>query len=260
MANDEMRPRRGSPGTRPLDRLKVVGDLLLRSYQEARTSFENDRAQEWKLRFAIWTVLAAFVAFALRGEVRLLRHGLYLLAAVGFVVFAFEAIWEFRVVKWNIYNQERIRRVETEINGLWQAARNSSERPEDGDRPPLLSPTILSGRLAEAAHICLTAIILGAGMCSALCIADAVDETPQSPPPLRSAVLVSTLEEASQRGDADFIAANMPRLERLIEGCREWKVKIAELEQRARLVRDRYELSPAKPEGTPSHTGVQEQP
>ena len=67
------------------------------------------------------------------------------------------------------------------------------------------------------------------------------------PPPLRFGPFVAKLEEAQAEGRPDLIAANMPRLARLIPECMEWQVKIAELEQRARIVRDRHEPR-ARPE------------
>ena len=61
------------------------------------------------------------------------------------------------------------------------------------------------------------------------------------PSPLRFEPFVAKMEQAQVEGHLDFVEANMPRLERLIAECMEWQVKIAELERRARIVRDRHE-------------------
>ena len=47
------------------------------------------------------------------------------------------------------------------------------------------------------------------------------------PLPLRFEPFVAKLEQASEEGRADFIAANMPRLEELIRQCMDWQVEIA---------------------------------
>lgn len=49
-------------------------------------------------------------------------------------------------------------------------------------------------------------------------------------------------------GHLEFVQRNMPRLEALIAECMEWQTEIAELEYRARTVRDRHE--PPAPQTT----------
>ena len=59
--------------------------------------------------------------------------------------------------------------------------------------------------------------------------------------PLRWEPFIVKLEAASERGDADFVAANMTRLEQAIAELMHYQHKLAELQYRARLVRDRHE-------------------
>lgn len=52
---------------------------------------------------------------------------------------------------------------------------------------------------------------------------------------------IATMERASEEGDADFASANMPRLETLIGQLQDRAYELAELQGRARAVRDRHE-------------------
>jgi hypothetical protein len=57
---------------------------------------------------------------------------------------------------------------------------------------------------------------------------------------------IARLEQAVEAGDADFIEANMPRLERLIGLLQERAHQLAQLQCRARLIRDAHEPPAAK--------------
>ena len=52
---------------------------------------------------------------------------------------------------------------------------------------------------------------------------------------------IAALERASAEGNADFVAANMERLETLIGQLQDRGYDLAGLQQRARLIRDRHE-------------------
>ncbi len=52
---------------------------------------------------------------------------------------------------------------------------------------------------------------------------------------------IAALERASEAGDADFVAANMDRLETLIGQLQDRAAEIVSLQYRARVVRDRHE-------------------
>jgi len=52
---------------------------------------------------------------------------------------------------------------------------------------------------------------------------------------------IAALERASEAGNADYVAANMDRLERMIAQFQDRGYEIAELQGRARVVRDRHE-------------------
>jgi len=52
---------------------------------------------------------------------------------------------------------------------------------------------------------------------------------------------IAKLEQAVQEGDADFIEANMPRLERLIALYQERIHELAQLQYRARTIREQHE-------------------
>ena len=52
---------------------------------------------------------------------------------------------------------------------------------------------------------------------------------------------IAALERASEAGDADFVAANIDRLEKLIGQLQDRAAEIVSLQYRARVVRDRYE-------------------
>jgi hypothetical protein len=57
---------------------------------------------------------------------------------------------------------------------------------------------------------------------------------------------IETCEKAIEAGDADFIEANMDRLEDLISGFQDRIYQLTKLQQRAREVRDRHEPSAEK--------------
>jgi hypothetical protein len=57
---------------------------------------------------------------------------------------------------------------------------------------------------------------------------------------------IRKLEEAQQAGDADFIEANMPRLEALIRKLQDRSFAVARMALRARQVRDRHEPAAEK--------------
>ena len=52
---------------------------------------------------------------------------------------------------------------------------------------------------------------------------------------------IAKLEEAVEAGDADYIEANMPRLESLIARLQERSAELTVLQYRARLVREQHE-------------------
>lgn len=52
---------------------------------------------------------------------------------------------------------------------------------------------------------------------------------------------IAALKRASQEGNADFVAANMDRLETLIAQLQDRGYEIAELQGRARVVWDKHE-------------------
>ncbi len=51
----------------------------------------------------------------------------------------------------------------------------------------------------------------------------------------------ATMDRASEEGNADFVAANMGRLERLIGQLQDQAYELGELQYRARVVRDQHE-------------------
>lgn len=57
---------------------------------------------------------------------------------------------------------------------------------------------------------------------------------------------IAKLEEAVERGDADLIERNMPRLEELIAKYQDRIYRLAQLQYRARLIRERHEPSAEK--------------
>jgi len=63
------------------------------------------------------------------------------------------------------------------------------------------------------------------------------------PSPLRWKPFIAKLEAASGRGEADFVAANMGRLEAVIAELMDWEYRLADLQYRARSVRERHEPS-----------------
>lgn len=56
---------------------------------------------------------------------------------------------------------------------------------------------------------------------------------------------IAALERASEAGNADYVAANLDRLERLIGQPQDRAAEIVTLQYRARVVRERHE-PPAK--------------
>ena len=67
------------------------------------------------------------------------------------------------------------------------------------------------------------------------------------PSPLRWEPFVARMEAASEGGDADFVAANMRRLEAVIAELMEYQYGLARLQHRARTVRERHEPGKAEP-------------
>jgi len=65
-------------------------------------------------------------------------------------------------------------------------------------------------------------------------------------PPLDGKPFLAKLEEAQAEGDADHVERNMPRLEQMIGLYQDRAYEIAQLQYRARLVRDRHEPSAEK--------------
>ena len=65
--------------------------------------------------------------------------------------------------------------------------------------------------------------------------------TTRLPPPQDGEPFVAKLEQAIEEGDADFIEANLPALERLIARLQTRAHEIAEMQHRARVIRDRHE-------------------
>ncbi len=59
--------------------------------------------------------------------------------------------------------------------------------------------------------------------------------------PLRWAPFIARLEAASERGDADFVAANVASLEQVIADLMDWQHELAQLQCRARSVREQHE-------------------
>ena len=59
--------------------------------------------------------------------------------------------------------------------------------------------------------------------------------------PLRWEPFVAKLEAASERGEADHVAANMARLEQIIAELMDYQHELADLQYRARTVRERHE-------------------
>ena len=57
---------------------------------------------------------------------------------------------------------------------------------------------------------------------------------------------IARLEQAVEEGDAEFIEANMPRLERSIAKLQDRIYELAKLQQRARLVREQHEPPASK--------------
>ena len=57
---------------------------------------------------------------------------------------------------------------------------------------------------------------------------------------------IETCEKAVEAGDADFLEANMDRLEELIARFQDRVYELTKLQQRARDVRDRHEPSAEK--------------
>ena len=60
--------------------------------------------------------------------------------------------------------------------------------------------------------------------------------------------LIASLERGIDDGRPDFIGANIPRLEKLIADLQEASLRLARLQHRARIVRDRHE-PPARERG-----------
>lgn len=61
---------------------------------------------------------------------------------------------------------------------------------------------------------------------------------------------IAKLEQPSEVGDADFVAANMHRLEKLIAQLQDRGYEIAKLQGRARAVRDRHDGVAKRQSGT----------
>lgn len=57
---------------------------------------------------------------------------------------------------------------------------------------------------------------------------------------------IAKLEQGVEAGDADFIEANMPQLEKLIALYQDRIHELAQLQYRARLVRERHEPPASK--------------
>ena len=52
---------------------------------------------------------------------------------------------------------------------------------------------------------------------------------------------IAKLEQAQDEGNLDFVTANLPRLEDLIARLQDRQAELAELQYRARCVRDKHE-------------------
>jgi hypothetical protein len=55
--------------------------------------------------------------------------------------------------------------------------------------------------------------------------------------------LITRLEQAQAEGDTDFVAAHMPQLERLIARYMDRTHELAQLQYRARMIREHHEPS-----------------
>ena len=58
---------------------------------------------------------------------------------------------------------------------------------------------------------------------------------------LRTVHFIAKLEQAIDEGNADFIEANMPRQEEIIGLLQDRSHELAQMQYRARVVRDRHE-------------------
>jgi hypothetical protein len=56
-------------------------------------------------------------------------------------------------------------------------------------------------------------------------------------------LFLAKLEEAQAEGDTDFVAAHMPRLERLIAPYMDRTYELSKLQYRARMIREHHEPS-----------------
>ena len=63
------------------------------------------------------------------------------------------------------------------------------------------------------------------------------------PPYLTREAFIARLEHAHEDGDADFIEANMPALEKLIADLQDASYELAVLQRRARDIRESHEPS-----------------
>ena len=61
--------------------------------------------------------------------------------------------------------------------------------------------------------------------------------------PTDGAAFIAKMEQAIEDGSADYVAANMPKLETLIAKLQDRTSELAGLQYRARLIRDRHEPS-----------------
>ena len=57
---------------------------------------------------------------------------------------------------------------------------------------------------------------------------------------------IAAMEKAQDEGNLDFVQANMPRLERLIARHQDRAYELAQLQYRARMIREHHEPGSAK--------------
>lgn len=78
-------------------------------------------------------------------------------------------------------------------------------------------------------------------------------------PPHDGEPFIAKLEQAIEDGNARFVGANMPRLERLIGKLQDRAHEIAQMQYRARVVRERHEPPAAKrmPPAEPGASGLE---
>ena len=68
---------------------------------------------------------------------------------------------------------------------------------------------------------------------------------PTKLPPNDGAAFIAKLEHAAEKGNTEFVEANLPALENLIARLQDRAHEVADMQYRARLIRDRHE-PPAK--------------